>query len=69
MCIGVCVSVMNAPFLTIVLIWTSSLSIKIYYYLLFIFIFKLTDCIHGPDIASVEINKYPQINVFFTLQT
>ena len=32
MCVRVCVSVMNAPFLTIVLIWTSSLSIKIYYY-------------------------------------
>ena len=30
--ICVCECVMNAPFLTIVLIWTSSLSITIYYY-------------------------------------
>ena len=30
-----------------------------------IFIFKLTDFFHGPDIAGVEINKYPQINVFY----
>ena len=31
MCVWVCVSVVNSPFLTIVLIWTSNLSIKIYY--------------------------------------
>ena len=56
MCVGVCVIVMYASFLTIVLIWTSSLSIK------YLFINYLLVTIDRIDrIVSAFIERFENI--------